>query len=76
MTVTNLSGALINPDGSASVMVTVAPANDEEAAFLSYAVGQIQAITAANSVATVVANIEALASQLNVPLPGAAKLMK
>jgi hypothetical protein len=68
---------MINPDGSATVTVTVAPANDNEAAFLGYAVGQIQAIAAANSVAAAVANIEVLAAELNIPLPGAAaKVMK
>jgi hypothetical protein len=76
MTVTNLTGAVINPDGSATVTVTVAASNDSEAAFLGYAVGQIQSIAAANNVAAAVANIEALASELNIPLPGAAKVMK
>jgi hypothetical protein len=76
MTVTNLAGAVINPDGSATITVTVTPANNNEAAFLGYAVGQIQSIAAASSVAAAVANIEALASELDIPLPGAAKVMK
>jgi hypothetical protein len=76
MTVTNLTGALINPDGSATVTVTVAPANDSEGAFLGYAVGQIQALSGVNNVSAAVANIEALATELNIPLTVTAKVMK
>jgi hypothetical protein len=69
MKVTNLGAATINPDGSVSMMVTVAPDNQLEASFLGFAVAAVNLVGVANAPAPLAA-IASEATALKISIPG------